>query len=295
MSVTVLHSHSISDGAVDFVTANIHGELERRGDYYRLHHKQPVSAETLSLLRRRLDFDINPIPADFFPQQVRLLISEMDSTLINIECVDEIADFANLKPEVAAITEAAMRGELNFAESLLQRVSLLQGLDEQVLQRVYTERLRLNPGAEMLLTGLKQHGIKTALVSGGFTFFTDQLKQRLSLDFTLANVLAVENGRLTGKVVGSIVGADAKRDFLLQLCEELTIVPEQVVAVGDGANDLKMMGVAGLSVAYHAKPRVQEQADTALNFSGLEGILHLLDMDGYYGHDCEPGQRHKGG
>ncbi len=279
MSVTVLHSPSLPDDAVDFVTANIHGELERRGGYYRLHHKQPVSAETISLLRQQLDFDINPVPEDFSPSQVRLLISDMDSTLINIECVDEIADFANLKPQVAAITEAAMRGELNFAESLLQRVSLLRGLDEQVLQRVYTERLQLNRGAELLLAGLKQRGIQTALVSGGFTFFTDRLRQRLSLDFILANVLAVENGRLTGEVVGSIVGADAKRDFLLQLCEELAIAPEQVVAVGDGANDLKMMTVAGLGVAYHAKPRVQEQADTALNFSGLEGILHLLDID----------------
>ncbi len=277
MPVTVLHSASISDDDIDFLTREIHGELESCGSYYRLHHKKPVSEKALSLLRQRLDFDINPIPPDFFPQQIRLLISDMDSTLINIECVDEIADFANLKAQVAAITEAAMRGELNFAESLLQRVGLLQGLDEQVLQRVYTERLQLNPGAEMLLAGLKQRDIKTALVSGGFTFFTDRLKQRLSLDFTLANVLVVENGRLTGEVAGSIVGADAKRDFLLQLCEELTITPEQVVAVGDGANDLKMMTAAGLSVAYHAKPRVQEQADTALDFCGLEGILHLLD------------------
>ena len=279
MSVLVLHTPSLSDEAVDRVTAIVRGELEPRGNYCLLHHKRPVSAETISHLRGQLDFDVNPVPEHFSPSRTCLLISDMDSTLINIECVDEIADFANLKPQVAAITEAAMRGELNFAESLLQRVSLLQGLDEQVLQRVYTERLELNPGAEVLLAGLKQRGIQTALVSGGFTFFTERLKQRLSLDFTLANVLAVENGRLTGKIVGSIVGADAKREFLLQLCEELSIVPEQVVAVGDGANDLKMMTVAGLSVAYHAKPRVQEQADTALNFSGLEAILHLLDAD----------------
>ncbi len=276
MPVTVLHSASLSDTAIDRVTASIPGELESCGDYCRLHHKQPVSVETLSLLRQQLDFDINSIPADFAPDEVCLLISDMDSTLINIECVDEIADFANLKPEVAAVTEAAMRGELDFAESLLQRVHLLRGLDQQVLQRVYAERLQLNPGAEQLLAGLKPRGIRTALVSGGFTFFTERLKQRLALDFTLANVLAVESGRLTGKVVGSIVGADAKRDFLLQLCEEFGIAPEQAVAVGDGANDLKMMSQAGLSVAYHAKPTVQQQADTALNFSGLDGILHLL-------------------
>ncbi len=278
MFVTILHCHFLADDAVDFVTTKIHGELESRGDYYRLHHKQPVSAETLSCVRQRLDFDINPVPPDFSPSQVRLLISDMDSTLINIECVDEIAGFANLKSQVATITQAAMRGELNFSESLIQRVGLLQGLDEQVLQRVYDEKLQLNRGSEQLLAGLKQRGIHTALVSGGFTFFTERLKRCLSLDFTLANVLAVENGRLTGKVIGSIVDADAKRDFLLQLCEELNIVPEQAVAVGDGANDLEMMTKAGLSVAYHAKPRVQEQADTVLNFCGLEGILHLLDV-----------------
>ena len=278
MAVTVLHCSSLPETAVDFITTHIHGEFESCGDFYRLHHRLPVSAETISLLRNQFSFDINPIPPGFFPAQVRLLISDMDSTLINIECVDEIADFANLKPEVATITEAAMRGELNFSESLLQRIGLLRGLDEKVLKRVYVERLQLNPGVEHMLTGLKQRDIYTALVSGGFTYFTDHLKQRLSLDYSLANVLAVENGQLTGEIAGSIIDADAKQKFLLQLCEELKITPEQVVAVGDGANDLKMMEVSGLSIAYRAKPEVQKQANTALNFSGLDRILHLLKL-----------------
>ena len=277
MPVTILHTSNLPPAALDLVTRTAHGELEPRDGYYRLHHERPLSREDLEQLRQRCDFDINPVPSGFEPEEVRLLISDMDSTLINIECVDEIADFANLKPQVAAITEAAMRGELDFAASLQQRVALLRGLDEQVLRRVYAERLQLNPGAERLLAGLRERGIRTALVSGGFTFFTDRLQRRLSLDFTLANVLATEKGRLTGEISGSIVGADAKRDFLLLLCEELAITPEQVVAVGDGANDLKMMAPAGLSVAYRAKPMVQEQADAALNYSGLDAILQLLD------------------
>ena len=278
MPVTILHAPHLPPATLDRITRVLPGELEPGDGFYRLHHKRPLSREDLERLRPEFDFDINPVPPDFEPAGVRLLISDMDSTLISIECVDEIADFANLKPQVAAITAAAMRGELNFAESLEQRVALLEGLDEAVLERVYSERLQLNPGAEQLLAGLRERGIRTALVSGGFSFFTDRLKQRLSLDYTLANRLAVQKGKLTGKVVGDIVGAEAKRRFLLERCEELGISPRQAIAVGDGANDLEMLGAAGLSVAYRAKPRVQEQADIVLNHSGLDAILHLLDV-----------------
>ncbi len=278
MPVTILHTPHLPPTTLDRITRILPGELEPGDGFYRLHHERPPSREDLERLRPEFDFDINPVPPDFEPAGVRLLISDMDSTLISIECVDEIADFANLKPQVAAITAAAMRGELNFAESLEQRVALLEGLDEAVLERVYSERLQLNPGAEQLLAGLRERGIRTALVSGGFSFFTDRLKQRLSLDYTLANRLAVQKGKLTGKVVGDIVGAGAKRRFLLERCEELGISPRQAIAVGDGANDLEMLGAAGLSVAYRAKPRVQEQADIVLNHSGLDAILHLLDV-----------------
>ncbi len=276
MPVTILHTPEPPPGAIDLITTETGGELEPCGAFQRLHHRRPLSPATLVQLRRQVEFDINPIPEGFSPQQVRLLITDMDSTLINIECVDEIADFAGLKSRVAAITAAAMRGELDFAASLQRRVALLEGLEEQVLERVYAERLQLNPGAERLLTGLRQRGIRTALVSGGFTFFTDRLKRRLSLDYTLANVLEVREARLTGALSGAIIGSEAKRGFLLQLCERLAITPEQAVAVGDGANDLEMMRVAGLSVAYHAKPAVQEQADVALNHGGLDAVLHLL-------------------
>ena len=205
-----------------------------------------------------------------------LLVMDMDSTLISIECIDEIADMQGLKPQVAAITESAMRGEIDFAESLRRRVALLEGLDEQALQRVYDERLKLNPGAEAMLAKMKEYGIRTMLVSGGFLFFTERLKPRLGLDYTHANSLEVVGGKLTGKVLGKVFDAQGKADWLLKIRDELKLEPEQVIAMGDGANDLKMMAQAGVSIAYHAKPVVREQASYALNFVGLDGLVNLL-------------------
>ncbi|RYE97050.1 MAG: phosphoserine phosphatase SerB [Oxalobacteraceae bacterium] len=206
----------------------------------------------------------------------RLLAMDMDSTVITIECIDEIADMQGLKPQVAAITEAAMRGEIDFAASLTRRVALLEGLDAGALQKVYDERLRLSPGAEALIGAARAAGVKTLLVSGGFTFFTERLKPRLGLDVTHANVLQAENGKLTGRVVGGIVDAEEKRRTVERVCAELGITPRQAIVMGDGANDLKMMGIAGLSVAFRAKPVVRAQADIALNFSGLDGVLAIL-------------------
>jgi phosphoserine phosphatase len=205
-----------------------------------------------------------------------LVVMDMDSTLISIECIDEIADMQGLKPQVSAITEAAMRGEIDFSESLRRRVALLQGLDERALQRVYDERLQLNPGAEIMLAALKKFGIKTLLVSGGFVFFTERLKVRLGLDFAYANTLEIVNGKLTGKVLGNIVDAQAKADFLIQTRDALKLKHDQVIAIGDGANDLKMMAQAGVSIAYHAKPIVREQASYAFNFVGLDGLVKLF-------------------
>lgn len=226
-----------------------------------------------------LQIDINPLPESFSPQDIKLVISDMDSTLIGIECVDEIADMMNLKPEVSAITEAAMRGELNFESSLTKRVALLEGLSESALQKVYDERLFLNPGADEWLKGLKEKAIPFALVSGGFTYFTDRLKQQLDIEFTRSNKLEIKNGELTGKIVGGIIGAEAKAHFLQELCEQLDIGLNQAIAIGDGANDLLMMNEAGLSIAYHAKPAVQEKADTSLNYSGLDRVLDFVNAE----------------
>ncbi|MEN3296344.1 MAG: phosphoserine phosphatase [Burkholderiales bacterium] len=206
-----------------------------------------------------------------------LVAMDMDSTLITIECIDEIADMQGLKPQVAEITEAAMRGEIEFRESLTRRVSLLKGLDATALQRVYDERLKLSPGAEKMLNAVKAAGLKTLLVSGGFTFFTDRMKTRLGLHYTHSNLLEVVDGKLTGRVVGGIVDADEKQNTVERVCAELRISPKQAIVMGDGANDLKMMGISGLSVAFRAKPVVRAQADVALNFVGLDGILSLFD------------------
>jgi phosphoserine phosphatase len=209
--------------------------------------------------------------------EFKLVAMDMDSTLITIECIDEIADMQGLKPQVAEITEAAMRGEIEFRESLIRRVSLLKGLDAAALQRVYDERLRLSPGAENMLKAVKAAGLKTLLVSGGFTFFTDRMKTRLGLDYTHSNLLEVVDGKLTGRVVGGIVDADEKKHTVERVCAELGISPKQAIVMGDGANDLKMMGISGLSVAFRAKPVVRAQANVALNFTGLDGILSLFD------------------
>jgi phosphoserine phosphatase len=208
--------------------------------------------------------------------EFKLVAMDMDSTLITIECIDEIADMQGLKKQVSEITEAAMRGELDFAESLKRRVALLEGLDATALERVYEERLKLSPGAEEMLAAVKKAGLKTLLVSGGFTYFTSRLKERLGLDYTHANELEVVDGKLTGKVVGGIVDADEKMRTVERVCDELRIMPSQAIVMGDGANDLKMMSISGMSVAFRAKPVVREQANVALNFVGLDGILPLL-------------------
>jgi phosphoserine phosphatase len=214
------------------------------------------------------------------PRQLRdfgLVAMDMDSTLITIECIDEIADFCGLKTQVAAITEAAMRGEIkDFNESLTRRVALLAGLDAHALERVYEERLRLSPGAVQMLDGARAAGLKTLLVSGGFTFFTERLKARLGLDYTRANTLEIVDGKLTGRVTGEIVNADVKARTLLDVCAQLGIEPSRAIAMGDGSNDLKMMAAAGLSVAFRAKPVVQQAACVAFNHVGLDGLLRLF-------------------
>lgn len=220
--------------------------------------------------------DVACVPSHLTLERIGLLVMDMDSTLIAIECIDEIADMLGLKSQVSEITESAMRGEIEFAESLRRRVALLAGLELSAVQRAYDERLRLNPGAETMLAALKQHNIKTMLVSGGFTFFTERLKARLGLDFAEANDLEIVGGKLTGKVLGDILDAQGKADWLIRTRDRLGLAPDQVVAMGDGANDLKMMAAAGAGIAYHAKPIVQQQATFALNHVGLEGVVGLF-------------------
>ncbi|WP_284618831.1 phosphoserine phosphatase SerB [Aquabacterium humicola] len=218
-----------------------------------------------------------PLPlADY-----RLVAFDMDSTLINIECVDEIAAAAGRKAEVAAITEAAMRGEIaDYKESLRRRVQLLRGVPSSALESVYNDKLRLNPGVEQFVQALQAAGLKTLLVSGGFTFFSERVRHRLKLDFARANMLEIEHDRLTGRMVdrpwGDICDGAEKRRVLLEVCELMGIESAQAIAVGDGANDLPMMSVAGLSICFHGKPAVREQAMISIEEGGMDRALALF-------------------
>jgi phosphoserine phosphatase len=210
-----------------------------------------------------------------------LVAFDMDSTLIDIECVDEIAAAAGLKAEVAAITEATMRGEIaDFKESLRRRVALLAGVPKSALHEIATHRLRLNPGVERFVEAVRAAGLKTLLLSGGFTFFSDRVAARLHIDRARANVLEIVDGRLTGRLVaqdwGDIVDGAEKRRTLLGMCEELGLPASRAIAVGDGANDLPMMAAAGLSIAFHAKPKVREQASIAIDEGGMDRALEIL-------------------
>jgi phosphoserine phosphatase len=253
--VAAIGEHAVRCEAVDASAATREAVLE-------IAYAAQVDATFIDAGRKLADF--------------KLVAMDMDSTLITIECIDEIADMQGLKPRVAEITEAAMRGELDFAASLTARVALLKGLDASALERVYDERLQISEGGEAMLAAVKAAGLKTLLVSGGFTFFTERLKERLGLDYANANVLEVEDGKLTGRVAGGIVDAEEKMRTVQRVCADMGIDPQQAIVMGDGANDLKMMGVAGLSVAFRAKPVVRSQADVALNFVGLDGVVTVL-------------------
>lgn len=217
------------------------------------------------------------VPAGLKLSDFGLICFDMDSTLITIECIDELADFAGRKAEVAEVTEAAMRGEIDYRESLKRRLALLAGLDARVLARVFGERLLLSDGARELLEAVQAAGIRTAILSGGFTYFTERLRIELGFDFATSNELEIANGKLTGRVVGDVIDAAAKAHHLCRLRDELNLRKEQVIAVGDGANDLMMMAEAGLSVAFRAKPATRAKASVGLNFAGLDGLLALFE------------------
>ncbi|TJZ76191.1 phosphoserine phosphatase SerB [Chitiniphilus eburneus] len=261
-------------------------QLARLSDAYEI---QAITPQAFKLLGAHVDndeavadfcesnqLDYAFIPEDITVADIGLVVMDMDSTLITIECIDEIADMVGLKPQVAEITAAAMRGELDFRQSLTRRVALLAGLEFAALQRVYDERLRLMPGAERMLKGFQSAGARTLLISGGFTFFTDRLQTRLDLSRAIANVLEVADGKLTGQVNGDIVDATRKRDELMRYRDELGLARQQVVALGDGANDLPMLHEAGFGVACHAKPKVQAEAPYAINHVGLDGVLNYF-------------------
>lgn len=223
----------------------------------------------------QLDFAFVPIGTKL--TDFGLVAMDMDSTLLAIESIDEIADMRNIKPQVAEITQRTMRGEIDFAESLIRRTALLAGLPQEALQTVYDEKVKLNPGAEKMLQRLQIAGLKTMVISGGYTFFTDRIKAKLGLDFAFANQLEISNDKLTGKVLGKIIGAEGKAEVLKRVRDELGFRKEQVIAIGDGANDLSMLESAGIGIAFHAKPILQKNSTYSINYVGLDGIVNLFE------------------
>ncbi len=244
------------------------------GQAFRL--TQAIHSEEISPYCTEAELDYAYVDTGLKFSDFRLIAMDMDSTLLAIESIDEIADMHNIKPQVAAITQLSMQGEISFEQSLTRRTALLQGLPQQALQRVFDERVKLNPGAEKMLRQAKLSGLKTMVISGGFTFFTERIKTRLDFDYAAANVLEIVDDKLTGNIVGNIIGREGKADILRQVRDELGISRAQIIAIGDGANDLDMMTEAGVSIAYHAKPIVKQHARYALNYVGLDGVVNLF-------------------
>lgn len=242
---------------------------------FRLANASLVDAVPPLCSEHQLDYAF--VPDDRRLAGFKLLVTDMDSTLITIETIDELASLVGKRDQVAEITTQAMRGDIPYDESLRRRVAVLKGLEENALELVYNERVKLSPGADKLIAGAKKSGIRILLVSGGFTHVTEKLKAKLKLDYTRANTLKVAGGKLTGEIEGTIVNADIKRDALAAVRDELKISKDEIIAIGDGANDLKFMAEAGVSVAYHAKAVVNRQATHALNHVGLDGVLHLFN------------------
>jgi phosphoserine phosphatase len=231
--------------------------------------------KSLLELAHQYDIDIAFQEDNIFRRNRRLVVFDMDSTLIDAEVIDELAIEAGVGPQVAEITEAAMQGKLDFKQSFEQRLALLEGLDASVLQKI-AQRLQLNEGAEHLISTLKKLGYKTAIVSGGFSFFGEYLQEILGVDYVYANQLDIKNGKVTGRVKGDIIDGQRKADLLRELAERDGLMLEQVIAVGDGANDLPMLDIAGLGIAFRAKPLVEASAKQAISSLGLDGILYLL-------------------
>lgn len=278
MSTLIVQQAGLPAQSLAHMTTLIGRCPDQAGTSHALWRRVSLSGERLDLTAESLGIDAEVVSPDLRLGNFRLAAFDMDSTLITIECVDEIADFAGRKSEVAAITEAAMRGEIaDYDESLRRRVALLRGLPDSVLQRVWDERVRLSPGALELVKTMKYVGLQILLVSGGFSYFTERLAALLGIQHVRSNRLEVVQGRLTGNLLGNIVNARTKRDTLADTARRMGCELARTIAIGDGANDLDMMSIAGLSVAYRAKPLVRNETTHAINHCGLNSALRWFE------------------
>jgi phosphoserine phosphatase len=280
--LTLLHTHSVPSELITYIkkdfSGSAHEQLSEKTIKINLDiHVTPEIKKVIQEICYESQVDTIFLKEFFHIEQIRLLAFDMDSTLINIECIDEIARACGKMNEVSKITEASMRGEIkNFSDSLIARVKLLEGVPESALSQVYDERLQLNPGAKELIMSAQQRGINTLLVSGGFTFFTNRMKAQLGLNEAYSNTLEIKNSLLTGKVLGPIVDGVAKASYVKKSCEALGISSQGAITFGDGSNDLPMMDISGLSIGYKPKPVVQEKADGTFQFVGLDAVLDLF-------------------
>ena len=268
----IVHEHNIETAKK--IALHINGELEARKSHYRVHTKSNFEIENL---RSHHSVDLNIFDQGFDYDNIKLMVSDMDSTLISIETIDEVARQVGLSNEVSFITEEAMQGELDFSESFKKRLSILKGVGTESFNEVYKNKMELNPGASELVKFLKSIKIKTALVSGGINFFAEKVSDVLGIDTYRANDVEIKNEALTGKVIGAVVDAKAKANYIEELCNYYGLSPKQVIAIGDGANDLEMMKLAGLSVAYHGKPILKKNCNIQINFGGLDSLIDFFD------------------
>lgn len=276
METLIIHSQDLI--IAEKLTRSLKGDLEKRKNHFRIHTNFNF---TIEKLRLENTVDINLYQKRFNFADIKLVVSDMDSTLITIETIDEIAKASGMSSEVALITEQAMQGRLDFTESFKKRVSILKGVNTSAFESVYNNSLKLSPGAKELINFFKSTGIKSAIISGGLSYFAERLHNSLGVDTYRANNVEVANNSLTGAVEGKIIDANEKANYIDELCALYQLKREQVIAIGDGANDLEMMKIAGVSVAYHAKPLLQKNCDVIINYGGLDSVIDFFEEDGY--------------
>ena len=275
MATGTLIVHNNEQKIAEKLALILDGEIETKKNHLRIHISRNFD---IHYLRASFNVDLNIFNNDFDYRQIKLMVSDMDSTLISIETIDEVAREVGLSQEISLITEKAMQGHLDFSESFKKRLSILKGVRTESFNAVYENKLKLNSGASELVNFFKSTNVKTALVSGGINYFAEKVKDQLGIDTYRANDVEINNETLTGKVFGNIVDAKAKAKYIEELCVLYELKPNQVIAIGDGANDLEMMKLAGLSVAFHGKPILKKNCDIQINYGGLNSLIDFFDQ-----------------